>query len=98
MSPTGRRQSKIYVTQLSKKPNTGLMDYITHSNHPTLNKRGMMSRTISGSENDYEKVEKEKKKQELLDNLQGMNMQLKTLVEKVIDQEKVKRKQTQIIL
>lgn len=58
----------------------------------------MMSRTISGSENDYEKVEKEKKKQELLDNLQGMNMQLKTLVEKVIDQEKVKRKQTQIIL
>ncbi|CAI2363885.1 unnamed protein product [Moneuplotes crassus] len=72
--------------QITKKSPSGLKEYIVKSNHPTLKKK-FINKTFSKLEKDFNKIEVAEKK-EILENIQGIHMQLVTLVEKIVNQER----------
>lgn len=77
---------------MMKKTSSGLNEYIIQSNHPTLKKQFLQNKSMSQVEKDFRNIESEQQK-DVLDNLQGINMQLKALVKKVIHQDRTKCKE-----
>lgn len=82
------KQITISPFNVSHKVSSGLKDYIMRNKHPFLTKR-MLTRPFSEESFDKNKPD-EKERKEILENLQGINLQIKTLSEKVISKDRTK--------
>lgn len=84
------KQLKYNTYQISKKSPSGLKEYIVKSNHPLLKKQ-FLQKSMSKIDRDFDTIEKGHQK-EILDNLVGIDMQLKGLTERVVHQEQTQSK------